>query len=140
MNFFAIFATIMLLLTSTHATSSSRMSEVNETALCDICKISVDIVNIELKFTNSTVQLIGEVVEALCYLIGGNQIGDGCKELVADIDQIVNDLAKGMNSTEICESLNFCPQADTSTTEAPPPTSSISSTEYSLLSSTISSS
>lgn len=112
-------------------------STVNETLLCDICKISVDIVNIELKFTNSTVQLIGEVVEALCYLIGGNQIGDGCKQLVGDIDEIVNDLAKGMNSIQICNSLNFCYQADTSTTAAPPPTSS---TEYSLLSSANSSS
>lgn len=138
----------LLLLTSTQATQettetapllnpSAVPNTVNETLLCDICKISVDIVNIELKFTNSTVQLIGEVVEALCYLIGGNQVGDGCKKLVADVDQIVNDLAKGMNSTQICDSLNFCSQADTSTKEAPPP---ISSTEYSLLSSANSSS
>lgn len=87
---------------------TNHVTTTNNTLLCNLCEISVDLINFEMKFTNFTLQTIGEVVEILCYLIGGHNVGDGCKVIVDHIDQIINDLAKGMNSTQVCDSLSLC--------------------------------
>lgn len=107
-----LFLTLLFATNSVATTNTpiytNHVTATNNTLLCDLCEISVDLINFEMKFTNSTVQTIGKIVEILCYLIGGHNVGNGCKVIVDHIDQITNDLAKGMNSTQVCDSLSLC--------------------------------
>ena len=96
-----IFTTLLILLFIVPTLS-------HETIPCELCNFSVDIIKYELKFTNNTITIIGDIVEVLCYALGGHEVGELCKDIVSHTEEIITDIENGMNSTEICKDLGFC--------------------------------
>ena len=113
MNKFIIF--ILCILPIVLAQSTSPIPTPSNQVECSLCKLSVDIIDLELKFTNETVTVITEVIETICHLVGGKVAGEICDYIGSNIERIMNDLAHGMNSTEVCQQLHMCYKPTTST-------------------------
>ena len=69
------FLGFLLLLTSVNCQSTD----------CAFCRDIVSFVDSEIKEANQTIEVISEVIEDLCYDIGGNIIGEECKIVVEGI-------------------------------------------------------
>jgi hypothetical protein len=80
----------------------------HDTIPCHLCNFSVDIIKYEIKFTNNTIAIIGDIVDVLCYALGGKNVGDICKDIVSNTEEIITDIDNGMDPMEICTDLGFC--------------------------------
>lgn len=96
-----------LLLLSFVATTMAQNS-----SICDLCIVTVNITEDIVKANNMTLQFVETIVETLCELIGGGIIGQQCKDVIAIIQDIYNLLDLGYTAEQICTFLKFCPSQD----------------------------
>ena len=79
---------------------------------CADCKYLIDFIRYELNIANKTITDISKLLIDICSKI----IGPGGKECIViadDIEQIVKMIVDGVNNTNICEALHFCPNMNT---------------------------
>ena len=74
---------------------------------CTTCKMIVDIIKYEFDIANKSIAIIMNVVEDICQRIPGPR-GKECYIIADKIKEIIDELAKGFNTTHICEGLGFC--------------------------------
>tara|TARA_E500000331_G_scaffold329023_1_gene349221 strand:- start:555 stop:875 length:321 start_codon:yes stop_codon:yes gene_type:complete len=78
---------------------------------CTDCEYLIDFIRYELNIANKTITDISKLLIDICSKI----IGPGGKECIViadDIEKIVKMIADGVNNTNICEALHFCPNIE----------------------------
>ena len=76
---------------------------------CGTCKFLVNIIDHEIQVGNKTIGIITHDIKEICSMIQGPSAKE-CEMVVTDIQEIVNWITSGFNSTEICYKLHLCPE------------------------------
>ena len=84
--------------------------EVNNNT-CHDCKAVVNVIIQEVKFANKTINEIIKVVESICNLTSPI-VKNECEFILKNIKNIINWATHGLNSTQICQKLEFCKSLD----------------------------
>lgn len=73
--------------------------------VCELCQISVQIIRDEIRLSNSTIHYIEDFVQVICDIMGQNET---CHKVIDDINLIISYIDHGCTPSEICEELNLC--------------------------------
>eukprot|EP00112_Aurelia_sp_Birch-Aquarium-sp1_P006986 Seg1762.12 transcript_id=Seg1762.12/GoldUCD/mRNA.D3Y31 product=Prosaposin protein_id=Seg1762.12/GoldUCD/D3Y31 len=78
-------------------------------AICTACKITMYTVRTTIKFFNYSEQKIKKSVEFLCKMLSPLKIQSKiCKDVLDEIDSIIQWVLKGLSPGQICVKLKFC--------------------------------
>ena len=75
---------------------------------CTLCTDLVDIVKEEMKVSNSSINIIEEIINATCHTIIIKPQREECIDIVDSISDITKWIIDGLYPKQICEKLGFC--------------------------------
>jgi len=75
---------------------------------CTLCTYIVDIIQGEMKISNSSINIIEKVIEVICHAIIIKPEREECLAIDNDISNITKWLIDGLYPKDICEKLHFC--------------------------------
>ena len=75
---------------------------------CTLCTDLVDIVKEEMKMSNSSINIIEEIINATCHTIIIKPQREECIDIVDSISDITKWIIDGLYPKQICEKLGFC--------------------------------
>lgn len=79
----------------------------NVTSECELCESVVAIIDFEIKFSNSTIHFVEELLKVLCTL-EPEPYKDECLEIVKDFDLVVQWILDGLSPNDVCTKLHLC--------------------------------
>lgn len=82
------------------------MIQSNQTK-CTFCINIINFINYEIHIANGTISPIIDLIKFICKNIH-NPSGNECDYIIDHIQDIINHLNHGMNSTQVCHNLTFC--------------------------------
>ena len=97
-NFFLIFSLLNFIQT---------IYSYNNTT-CTVCTDIVDIIQEEIKFSNSSIDIIEKAINTTCHLIPIKPEKEECMTILDDISLIVKWLIDGLYPKQICQKLHLC--------------------------------
>lgn len=75
---------------------------------CALCTDLVDVVKHEMKVSNSSINIIEEIINATCHTIIIKPQREECIDIVDSISNITKWIIDGLYPKQICEKLGFC--------------------------------
>ena len=93
------------------STKSQVLAEYNNnTIVCDVCEFIVTIINIDIKYSNSTIHLLEDIIDFICY-VEPQPVKKTCNEILNDFDLLIDFIMKvfgKFSPNDICKKLNYC--------------------------------
>lgn len=75
---------------------------------CKVCENIVSVIDYDVKYANSTIQELTNVIEKICNVTTDPIANSECHFIMDSISKIVNWITLGLPTKEICYKLHLC--------------------------------
>tara|TARA_B100001094_G_C17984647_1_gene696998 strand:- start:300 stop:677 length:378 start_codon:yes stop_codon:yes gene_type:complete len=75
---------------------------------CDFCKDVVGIVEHRLNTSNTTINVIEEIINRICSLMLSKPKREVCQTIIKDIDKVKDMIIGGLDPKDICYKMELC--------------------------------
>lgn len=83
--------------------------DLSDPAGCKFCHTVTDIIRKDINVSNSTLQAILRTTEKICCAVSPPLICKECQIIVNSTSEIITLITDGLNNTQVCDKLHFCP-------------------------------
>lgn len=104
----ALFLIIGFCSVNSLCTDNFNLLDNNSNSTCKLCTDIVNIIDYRINVSNSSINIIEDVVRGICHLILIPPQKKECFFILSKIQNIVNWILDGLSPGDICKKLGFC--------------------------------